>query len=110
MAADARADLNERLKALLGSERERYREITAPLHAGTDAAELHALSTEARTQTSARFPETMPAAAAVPAVTEAPTPETDAETDSKLRGLLDQLRGTFTRPAPEGDANGTAER
>ena len=110
MAADARADLNERLEALLGSERERYREITAPLHAGTDAAELRALSTEARTQASARFPETMPAAAAVPAVTEAPTPETDAETDSKLRGLLDQLRGTFTRPAPEGDANGTAER
>ena len=96
----------------LGSERERYREITAPLHAGTDAAELRALSAEARTQASARFPETMPAAAAVPAVASAPAPAAtpDAEADSKLRGLLDQLRGTFTRPAPEGDANGTAER
>ena len=118
MAADARADLDARLEALLGSERERYRDITAPLHAGTDAAELRALAEAATTQARARFPETLPALPATPAVparNETAQPS-EAESDSKLRGLLDQLRGSFTRPrsegseGSEGEVNGTVER
>ena len=109
MAAEAKADLNERLEALMEAERNRYRDVTAPLHRGADADQLREAAGQARAQASVRFPEALPAPANLPAVAGGEggvdKQQSSGEADSKLRGLLDQLRGTFTRP--DGQDGGT---
>ncbi|WP_267207540.1 GTPase domain-containing protein [Corynebacterium sp. Marseille-P8863] len=109
MAAEAKADLNERLEALMEAERNRYRDVTAPLHRGATADQLREAAGQARAQASARFPEALPAPANLPAVAGGEggvdKQQSSGEADSKLRGLLDQLRGTFTRP--DGQDGGT---
>ncbi|WP_233125648.1 GTPase domain-containing protein [Corynebacterium sp. NML 120412] len=109
MAAEAKADLNERLEALMEAERNRYRDVTAPLHRGATADQLREAAGQARAQASVRFPEALPAPANLPAVAGGEggvdKQQSSGEADSKLRGLLDQLRGTFTRP--DGQDGGT---
>ncbi|WP_233126922.1 GTPase domain-containing protein [Corynebacterium sp. NML 150383] len=109
MAAEAKADLNERLEVLMEAERNRYRDVTAPLHRGATADQLREAAGQARAQASVRFPEALPAPANLPAVAGGERgvdkQQSSGEADSKLRGLLDQLRGTFTRP--DGQDGGT---
>nr|WP_275432956.1 GTPase domain-containing protein [Corynebacterium hadale] len=109
MAAEAKADLNERLEVLMEAERNRYRDVTAPLHRGATADQLREAAGQARAQASVRFPEALPAPANLPAVAGGEggvdKQQSSGEADSKLRGLLDQLRGTFTRP--DGQDGGT---
>ncbi|WP_240510513.1 GTPase domain-containing protein [Corynebacterium hadale] len=109
MAAEAKADLNQRLEALMEAERNRYRDVTAPLHRGATADQLREAAGQARAQASVRFPEALPAPANLPAVAGGEggvdKQQSSGEADSKLRGLLDQLRGTFTRP--DGQDGGT---
>ena len=57
MAADARNDLNERLRELLQRERERYFPVTDPLLDGTTADELTTAADTARAAVGERFPE-----------------------------------------------------
>ncbi|WP_234948197.1 ABC transporter [Corynebacterium sp. CNCTC7651] len=95
MATDARNDLNQRLDGLLREERERYYALTDPLLSGTSAENLRTAAKEARTSVDERFPGILsPAqpAAALPAVREDVQESFDHGT---LRGLFDQLRGTF---------------
>ena len=111
MAAEAKADLNERLEVLMEAERNRYRDVTAPLHRGATADQLREAAGQARAQASVRFPEALPAPANLPAVAGGERgvdkQQSSGEADSKLRGLLDQLRGSFTRPdAQDGGTDG----
>nr|WP_256478159.1 ABC transporter [Corynebacterium stercoris] len=95
MATDARNDLNQRLDDLLRVERERYYVLTDPLLQGTTAETLRGAASEARQSVAERFPGTLAPAqpkAALPATTENVEESFDHGT---LRGLFDQLRGTF---------------
>lgn len=94
MATEAREDLNQRLDDLLREERERYYVLTDPLLNGVPAAAVREAADEARAVVGARFPGTLTPLppANLPALTE--DVEESFETGT-LRGLFDQLRGTF---------------
>ena len=95
MASDARRDLDQRLDHLLREERERYYALTDPLLQGTSAESIRAAADEARTAIDQRFPGSIaPAkpAASLPALKEDVSESFESGT---LRGLFDQLRGTF---------------
>lgn len=106
MVVDAREDLDERLNALLLEERERYYTITDPLLEGTSAESIRIAATEARKAMDERFPGVL---------TPAPTPEVPAAHVSEdvresyehgtLRGLFDQLRGSFRAPSSPSEVN-----
>lgn len=108
MATDARNDLNQRLDALLRVERERYYALTDPLLDGAGAEELRAAAREARRSVDERFPGIIsPAPAALEPAGGAGTgsgsgSDSDDVMESfergTLRGLFDQLRGTFGAP------------
>ena len=107
MAADARRDLDQRLDHLLRAERERYHVLTDPLFEGASAESIRNAAAEARTAIDQRFPGTL-----APAPTQANTPALPATTEDvnesfqggTLRGLFDQLRGTFS-PQPRDTAS-----
>ena len=109
MAADARRDLDQRLDHLLRAERERYHVLTDPLFEGASAESIRTAAAEARTAIDQRFPGTL-----APAPTQANTPALPATTEDvnesfqggTLRGLFDQLRGTFS---PQPRETGSAE-
>lgn len=109
MAADARRDLDQRLDHLLRAERERYHVLTDPLFEGASAESIRNAAAEARTAIDQRFPGTL-----APAPTQANTPALPATTEDvnesfqggTLRGLFDQLRGTFS---PQPRETGSAE-
>ncbi|WP_408606254.1 GTPase [Corynebacterium riegelii] len=109
MAADARRDLDQRLDHLLRAERERYHVLTDPLFEGASAESIRNAAAEARTAIDQRFPGTL-----APAPTQANTPALPATTEDvnesfqagTLRGLFDQLRGTFS---PQSRNDGSAE-
>ena len=96
MAADARRDLDLRLDDLLRQERERYFALTDPLLQGTSAESIRQAADGARGAVDKRFPGVLtplPAPAAnPPAVREDVQESFESGT---LRGLFDQLRGTF---------------
>ncbi|MEH0146623.1 GTPase domain-containing protein [Corynebacterium sp. Q4381] len=96
MASDARRDLDMRLDDLLREERERYFSLTDPLLQGASAETIRQAADGARGAVDKRFPGVLtplPAPAAnPPAVRE----DVQASFESgTLRGLFDQLRGTF---------------
>ena len=101
MAADARNDLNERLRELLQSERERYYPVTDPLLEGTTAEELTDATNAARASVAERFPEL--AGTAAPrasreldhAQSSAPASLEESAERGPLRDLFAQLRGGF---------------
>ncbi|WP_301925711.1 GTPase [Corynebacterium glaucum] len=98
MAADAREDLNQRLDGLLREERERYYQFTDPLLEGTSAASIREAAHDARVAVDTRFPGTItPPALSAPAAnaTELTEDVQDSFDHGTLRGLFDQLRGTF---------------
>ena len=109
MAADARRDLDQRLDHLLRAERERYHVLTDPPFEGASAESIRNAAAEARTAIDQRFPGTL-----APAPTQANTPALPATTEDvnesfqggTLRGLFDQLRGTFS---PQPRETGSAE-
>lgn len=109
MAADARRDLDQRLDHLLRAERERYHVLTDPLFEGASAESIRNAAAEARTAIDQRFPGTL-----APAPTQASKPALPATTEDvnesfqggTLRGLFDQLRGTFS---PQPRDTGSAE-
>ena len=109
MASDARRDLDQRLDHLLRAERERYHVLTDPLFEGASAESIRNAAAEARTAIDQRFPGTL-----APAPTQANTPALPATTEDvnesfqggTLRGLFDQLRGTFS---PQPRETGSAE-
>ena len=109
MAADARRDLDQRLDHLLRAERERYHVLTDPLFEGASAESIRTAAAEARTAIDQRFPGTL-----APAPTQASKPALPATTEDvnesfqagTLRGLFDQLRGTFS---PQSRNDGSAE-
>lgn len=109
MAADARRDLDQRLDHLLRAERERYHVLTDPLFEGASAESIRNAAAEARTAIDQRFPGTL-----APAPTQANTPALPAAKEDvnesfqggTLRGLFDQLRGTFS---PQPRETGSAE-
>lgn len=109
MAADARRDLDQRLDHLLRAERERYHVLTDPLFEGASAESIRNAAAEARTAIDQRFPGTL-----APAPTQANTSALPATTEDvnesfqggTLRGLFDQLRGTFS---PQPRETGSAE-
>lgn len=109
MASDARRDLDQRLDHLLRAERERYHVLTDPLFEGASAESIRNAAAEARTAIDQRFPGTL-----APAPTQANTPALPATTEDvnesfqggTLRGLFDQLRGTFS---PQSRNDGSAE-
>ena len=112
MATDARNDLNQRLDGLLRTERERYYSLTDPLLEGTPAEDIHNAANAARRAVAERFPGTLAAPALPAPQPKAISQNVEASFDhGPLRGLLDQLRGTFTRPntgeTTTGEANGT---
>lgn len=95
MVADAREDLNRRLGDLFEAERDRYRALTGPLLEGATADELRTASESAKRATDAR----LLGIAHTPAeTTQLPAPREDVAESFEhgtLRGLFDQLRGTF---------------
>lgn len=101
MATDARNDLNQRLDELLRVERQRYYVLTDPLLQGASAEELRAAAEDARRAVDQRFPGVLPAPAALPARVAGVEGSAAAEDVNEsfehgtLRGLFDQLRGTF---------------
>ncbi|MCT1684828.1 GTPase domain-containing protein [Corynebacterium appendicis] len=100
MASDARNDLNERLRDLLQSERERYYPVTDPLLEGTAAEELTDATNTARTSVAERFPELAGTAktSAEIAPTNSPSAPASLEESAErgpLRDLFAQLRGGF---------------
>ena len=116
MAADARNDLNERLRDLLQRERERYYPVTDPLLDGTTAAELTTAVDTARAAVDERFPELAgtprtPARASTNDGGDAngassgggqQTSLEESASRGPLRDLFAQLRGGF-----QGGSNGT---
>lgn len=112
MATEARNDLNQRLDGLLRTERERYYSLTDPLLEGTPAETIHNAANAARRAVAERFPGTLAAPALSAPQPKAISQNVEASFDhGPLRGLLDQLRGTFSRPntgeTTTGEANGT---
>ena len=117
MAADARNDLNERLRELLQRERERYYPVTDPLLEGTSAEELTTAADTARAAVAERFPEL----AGSPVVSRGTSRDADTSSGSSqgassmsleesaergpLRDLFAQLRGGFQRPAQTNQEN-----
>ena len=99
MATDARNDLNNRLDALLRVERERYFALTDPLIDGAGASELRTAADAARSSVDERFPGILsPAPAALEPAARTGTSADDVMESFErgtLRGLFDQLRGTF---------------
>lgn len=111
MAADARNDLNERLHALLQSERERFYPVTDPLLEGTTAEDLASAAEDARAAVAERFPElagdtrqsSLPSGAAASVAQSAQNSQNSQATQSlessatsgPLRDLFAQLRGGF---------------
>lgn len=92
MATEARNDLNERLTALFDAERARYFEVTDPLLEGATAQHMQETADAARGLVNEKFLGIRPAVHA-PAVVEDDIQQS-FETGT-LRGLFDQLRGTF---------------
>ena len=92
MAADARKDLNDRLTELFDAERARYFTITDPLLEGATAEDMRTASNRARALVNERFLGIRP-------TTNSPARVEDDVQESfesgTLRGLFDQLRGTF---------------
>lgn len=107
MAADAREDLNQRLDGLLREERERYYQFTDPLLEGTSAASIREAANDARVAVDTRFPGTITSPAPLTPAANPPTLTEDVQDSfdhGTLRGLFDQLRGTFgQRPGQTGD-------
>jgi len=99
MAADARNDLNERLRELLQRERERYYPVTDPLLEGTTADDLTTATNAARVAVAERFPELAGTPKPTQAVEEArPSSASSLEESASsgpLRDLFAQLRGGF---------------
>ena len=100
MASDARNDLNERLRDLLQSERERYYPVTDPLLEGTAAEELTDATNTARTSVAERFPELAGTAKTSAEIAPANSPSAPASLEESaergpLRDLFAQLRGGF---------------
>ncbi|MDK8626350.1 GTPase domain-containing protein [Corynebacterium appendicis] len=100
MASDARNDLNERLRDLLQSERERYYPVTVPLLEGTAAEELTDATNTARTSVAERFPELAGTAKTSAEIAPANSPSAPASLEESaergpLRDLFAQLRGGF---------------
>ena len=92
MVADARADLNERLGELFAVERDRYHVFTDPLLDGASAEQIREASDEARRAVDAKLLGVVDK--------QAPRRIDDTSTEESfnngtLRGLFDQLRGTF---------------
>ena len=92
MVADARADLNERLGELFAAERDRYHVFTDPLLDGASAEQIREASDEARRAVDAKLLGVVDK--------QAPVLNDDTSTEESfnngtLRGLFDQLRGTF---------------
>ena len=95
MVAQAREDLNRRLGDLFAAERDRYRALTEPLLEGATADELRTASESAKRATDTRLlgiTHTPAETAQLPAPQEDVTESFEHGT---LRGLFDQLRGTF---------------
>ena len=99
MATDARNDLNERLRELLQSERERYFPVTDPLLEGTTADDLTTATNAARAAVAERFPELAGTPKPTQAVEETrPSSASSLEESASsgpLRDLFAQLRGGF---------------
>ncbi|WP_367117274.1 ABC transporter [uncultured Corynebacterium sp.] len=99
MATDARNDLNERLRELLQSERERYYPVTDPLLEGTTADDLTTATNAARAAVAERFPELAGTPKPTQAVEETrPSSASSLEESASsgpLRDLFAQLRGGF---------------
>ena len=99
MATDARNDLNERLRELLQSERERYYPVTDPLLEGTTADDLTTATNAARAAVAERFPELAGTPKPTQAVEEtrpsAASSLEESASSGPLRDLFAQLRGGF---------------
>ena len=98
MAVDARGDLNQRLDGLLRQERERYYQFTDPLLEGASAASIREAAHDARVAVDTRFPGTITPPAPLAPADSAPALDDDVQDSfdhGTLRGLFDQLRGTF---------------
>ena len=94
MVTEAREDLNQRLGELFAAERDRYHAFTDPLLEGATAEQLREATAEAKRAVDVRLLGLVdrPAAPAVPAA------QDDVEESFErgaLRGLFDQLRGSF---------------
>lgn len=95
MATDARNDLNERLGQLFQSERERYYPVTDPLLEGATAEDIRTAADHARGLVNEKFLGIRPARNAPATTAEADQSVQESFETGTLRGLFDQLRGTF---------------
>ena len=91
MVVEAREDLNQRLGELFAAERDRYHELTDPLLEGATADQLREATRQAKRAVDVRL-------LGIEEKPQLPAVQEDVEDSFErgtLRGLFDQLRGTF---------------
>lgn len=91
MVVEAREDLNQRLGELFAAERDRYHELTDPLLEGATADQLREATRQAQRAVDVRL-------LGIEETPQLPAVQEDVEDSFErgtLRGLFDQLRGTF---------------
>ena len=91
MVVEAREDLNQRLGELFAAERDRYHELTDPLLEGATADQLREATRQAKRAVDVRL-------LGIEEKPQLPAVQEDVEDSFErgtVRGLFDQLRGTF---------------
>lgn len=95
MVADARSDLNERLGELFAAERDRYHALTDPLLEGATADQIRDASAQARRAVDVKLLGVAPKQELTRIDDPAAESVEESFQNGTLRGLFDQLRGTF---------------
>lgn len=95
MVADARSDLNERLGELFAAERDRYHALTDPLLEGATADQIRDASAQARRAVDVKLLGVAPKQELTRIDDPAAESLEESFQNGTLRGLFDQLRGTF---------------
>ncbi|WCZ38032.1 Dynamin family protein [Corynebacterium jeddahense] len=95
MVTDARSDLNERLGELFAAERDRYHALTDPLLEGATADQIRDASAQARRAVDVKLLGVAPKQELTRIDDPAAESVEESFQNGTLRGLFDQLRGTF---------------
>lgn len=95
MVADARSDLNVRLGELFAAERDRYHALTDPLLEGATADQIRDASAQARRAVDVKLLGVAPKQELTRIDDPAAESVEESFQNGTLRGLFDQLRGTF---------------
>lgn len=95
MVADARSDLNVRLGELFAAERDRYHALTDPLLEGATADQIRDASAQARRAVDVKLLGVAPKQELTRIDDPAAESLEESFQNGTLRGLFDQLRGTF---------------